>query len=414
MKYKRRGDPYRNPKRRANDWKEISARQNPEDLKVQAARCMDCGVPFCQSQHGCPIGNVIPKWNDLVFKGAWKEALDRLLLTNNFPEFTGRVCPAPCEGACVLGINELPVSIKSIECAIIDRGFAEGWILPRPPPQRTGHRVAIVGSGPSGLAAADQLNRAGHIVTVYDRNDRHGGLLMYGIPNMKLDKSLIQRRIDLMSEEGVRFVANAFVGGDPATAPDGVTVIDPSRLRADSDALLICTGATWPRDLPIPNRNLNGIHFAMDFLQLNTKSLLDSEHKDMRYLSAKDKHVVVIGGGDTGCDCIATAVRHGAKSVTTFELLPQPPASRAKDNPWPQYPRIFRVDYGHSEVQALYGKDPRQYEILSKEFVSDGKGHVSGINTVRVSWHKDDTGKWTMKEVPGTEQFFQADLILLA
>jgi glutamate synthase (NADPH/NADH) len=262
---------------------------------------IDCGVPFCQSETGCPIGNIIPKWNDLVFKNQWKDALDRLLMTNNFPEFTGRVCPAPCEGACVLGINELPVSIKSIECAIIDRAFEEGWIKPTPPSFRTGKTIAIIGSGPAGLAAADQLNKAGHTVTVYDRNDRHGGLLMYGIPNMKLDKAIVQRRIDLMAAEGVEFVSNAHVGKN-------VDVVD---LKNSVDVLLLATGATWPRDLPIPNRDLNGIHFAMEFLQQNTKSLLDSELQDGRYLSAKGKKVIVIGAGDTATDCIGTSVRHG-------------------------------------------------------------------------------------------------------
>ncbi|KAJ3033455.1 glutamate synthase [NADH] [Rhizophlyctis rosea] len=404
MKYKRQTDGYRNPRKRVKDWNEVNARLNVDDLKVQAARCMDCGVPFCQSDTGCPIGNIIPKWNDLVFKNQWKEALDRLLMTNNFPEFTGRVCPAPCEGACVLGINELPVSIKSIECAIIDRAFEEGWMAPKPPAHRTGKKVAIVGSGPAGLAAADQLNKAGHTVTVYERQDRIGGLLMYGIPNMKLDKNIVQRRVDLMAAEGVTFVTGAHVGKD----------VDVAQLRHDNDILLMATGATWPRDLPVPNRNLDGIHFAMEFLQKNTKSLLDSELKDETYLSAKGKSVVVIGGGDTGTDCIATSLRHGATSIVNFELLPQPPTTRAKDNPWPQYPRVFKVDYGHGEAEVVLGKDPREYCILTKEFVSDGNGKVKGINTVRVEWTKNEKGQWAMKEVAGSEHFFQADLVLLA
>lgn len=404
MKYQRQTDKYRNPHRRIKDYNEINARLNPDELKVQAARCMDCGVPFCQSDTGCPIGNIIPKWNDLVFKDQWKEALDRLLMTNNFPEFTGRVCPAPCEGACVLGINELPVSIKSIECAIIDRAFEEGWMIPNPPRFRTGKRIAIVGSGPAGLAAADQLNKAGHFVTVYDRNDRFGGLLMYGIPNMKLDKTIVQRRIDLMAAEGVNFVPNANIG----------KTVDARVLKEHNDALLLATGATWPRDLPIPNRNLDGIHFAMEFLQKNTKSLLDSELSDNLYLSAKGKSVIVIGGGDTGTDCIATSLRHGAKSIVNFELLPQPPATRAPDNPWPQYPRVFKVDYGHAEVAVVRGKDPREFQILSKEFVSDGNGRVKGINTIKVEWSRNEKGGWSMKEVPGSERFFEADLVLLA
>ncbi|PPR08093.1 hypothetical protein CVT24_010554 [Panaeolus cyanescens] len=404
MKYKRLGEAYRPPRKRVKDWKEISSRLTESELKYQSARCMDCGVPFCQSDTGCPISNIIPKWNDLVFKGQWQDALNRLLMTNNFPEFTGRVCPAPCEGACVLGINEQPVGIKSIECAIIDKGFEMGWMAPNPPSFRTGKRVAIIGSGPAGLACADQLNKAGHLVTVYDRNDRMGGLLMYGIPNMKLDKAIVQRRIDLMAAEGITFVSNAHVGVD----------IDAKELEAENDAVVICTGATWPRDLKIPNRNTDGIHFAMDYLQLNTKSLLDSDLEDGAYINAKGKDVIVIGGGDTGNDCIGTAMRHGAKSVVNFELLPKPPASRGRDNPWPQWPRIFRTDYGHTEVAAHFGNDPREYCISTKEFVLDGDGKLKGLNTVRVEWTKDSGGRWKMEEVPDSEKFFPAQLVFLA
>ncbi|RHZ49162.1 hypothetical protein Glove_529g38 [Diversispora epigaea] len=404
MKYKRKVDNYRNPRKRAKDWKEINARLSENDLKVQAARCMDCGVPFCQSDTGCPIGNIIPKWNELVFNNQWRDALNRLMMTCNFPEFTGRVCPAPCEGACVLGINEAPVSIKSIEAAIIDKGFEMGWISPKPPVIRTGKKIAIIGSGPAGLAAADQLNKSGHNITVYDRNDRFGGLLMYGIPNMKLDKKIVQRRIDLLAAEGIKFVANAHVGVN----------VDAGKIRRENDALIVATGATWPRDLKIPNRNLDGIHFAMEFLQLNTQSLLDSNLQNNKFINAKDKHVVVIGGGDTGTDCIATSLRHGAKSIVNFELLPQPSATRDKDNPWPTYPRVFRVDYGHAEVQVQFGKDPREYCVLTKEFVSDGNGKVKGINSIRVEWSKDSKGQWQMKEIPGSEQYFQADLVFLS
>ncbi|KAF6765062.1 NADPH-dependent glutamate synthase [Ephemerocybe angulata] len=404
MKYKRLGEAYRPPLKRVKDWREISTRLNESELKYQSARCMDCGVPFCQSDSGCPISNVIPKWNDLVFKGQWQDALNRLLMTNNFPEFTGRVCPAPCEGACVLGINEQPVGIKSIECAIIDKGFEMGWMAPNPPNVRTGKRVAIVGSGPAGLACADQLNKAGHFVTVYDRNDRMGGLLMYGIPNMKLDKAIVQRRIDLMAEEGITFVSNTSVGRD----------IEVTQLRAENDAVVLATGATWPRDLKIPNRDVDGIHFAMEFLQLNTKSLLDSELKDSSYISAKGKDVIVIGGGDTGNDCIGTAMRHGAKSVVNFELLPKPSAGRGRDNPWPQWPRIFRTDYGHTEVAAHFGHDPREFCISTKDFVVDEEGKLKGLNTVRVEWTKDSTGRWKMEEVPGSEKFFPAQLVFLA
>lgn len=406
MKYNRRAEKYRNPKTRTKDWAELSSRLNEDELKFQAARCMDCGVPFCQSDTGCPISNIIPKWNELVFQNQWQDALNRLLMTNNFPEFTGRVCPAPCEGACVLGINEDPVGIKSIECAIIDRGFEMGWMVPTPPKMRTGKNVAIVGSGPAGLAAADQLNRAGHSVTIYERADRIGGLLMYGIPNMKLDKRVVQRRVDLMAAEGVRFVTNCSIGPD-----DEVSL---QSLRDSNDAVVIATGATVARDLKIPNRELEGIHYAMQFLHKNTKSLLDSELADGSYISAKDKHVVVIGGGDTGNDCIGTSVRHGAKSVTNFELLPQPPPERARDNPWPQWPRIYRVDYGHTEVKTHMGKDPREYCVMSKDFVGDDESHVRGINVHRVEWTKSATGGWDMKPVEGSEEFFPADLVLLS
>jgi glutamate synthase (NADH) len=406
MKYARRAEKYRNPKTRTKDWAELSSRLNEDELKFQAARCMDCGVPFCQSDTGCPISNIIPKWNELVFQNQWQDALNRLLMTNNFPEFTGRVCPAPCEGACVLGINEDPVGIKSIECAIIDRGFEMGWMVPTPPKSRTGKNVAVIGSGPAGLSAADQLNRAGHSVTVYERADRVGGLLMYGIPNMKLDKRVVQRRVDFMAAEGIKFVTSCSVGPD--------SEVSLSSIRDTNDAVVIATGATVARDLKIPNRELEGIHFAMQFLHKNTKSLLDSELADGSYISAKDKHVVVIGGGDTGNDCIGTSVRHGAKSVTNFELLPQPPPERARDNPWPQWPRIYRIDYGHTEVKTHMGKDPREYCVMSKDFVGDDEGNVRGINVHRVEWTKSASGGWDMKPVEGSEQLFPADLVLLS
>ncbi|ELQ38300.1 ferredoxin-dependent glutamate synthase 1 [Pyricularia oryzae] len=405
MKYHRQNEKYRSSKTRTKDWAEISNRLDEDQLKYQTARCMDCGVPFCQSDSGCPISNIIPKWNELVFSGQWRDALNRLLMTNNFPEFTGRVCPAPCEGACVLGINEDAVGIKSIECAIIDRGFEKGWMVPQPPKVRTGKTVAIIGSGPAGLAAADQLNKAGHLVTVYERSDRLGGLPMYGIPNMKLDKRIVERRTNFMAAEGIQFKTGVDVGNGDVTL---------SSLKATHDAVVICTGATVARDLPIKGRNLEGVHFAMEFLHKNTKSLLDSELADGSYISAKDKNVVVIGGGDTGNDCIGTSVRHGAKSVINFELLPQPPPERANDNPWPQWPRIYRVDYGHSEVRQHMGKDPREYCIMSEEFVDDGSGKVKGINTVRVEWTKSASGGWDMKKVEGSQQFFPADLVLLS
>lgn len=403
MKYKRLNEAYRPTRKRVKDWKEISNRLSTNELKLQSARCMDCGIPFCQSDTGCPIANVIPKWNTLVFEERWQDALNRLLKTNNFPEFTGRVCPAPCESACVLGINEAPVGIKSIECAIIDKGFEMGWMVPRPPTHRTGKKVAIIGSGPAGLAAADQLNRAGHLVTVYERNDRIGGLLMYGIPNMKLDKGVVQRRVDLMADEGVKFITNANVGVD----------VDAAEIKESNDAVIVATGATWPRDLKLPNRETDGIHFAMDFLHPNTKSLVDSNLEDGNYISAKGKDVIVIGGGDTGNDCIGTSVRHGAKSVVNFELLPEPPTTRAPGNPWPQFARVKKTDYGHAEVIANFGgKDPREYCISTKRFVvEDGK--LQGLDTVRVEWTMVG-GQWKMEEVKGSEKFYPADLVLLA
>ncbi|KAL9534087.1 Glutamate synthase [NADH] [Sphaerulina musiva] len=405
MKYQRRAEKYRPAKTRTRDWAELSTRLNEDELKYQTARCMDCGVPFCQSDTGCPISNIIPKWNELVFQGQWKDALNRLLMTNNFPEFTGRVCPAPCEGACVLGINEDPVGIKSVECAIIDRGFEMGWMVPSPPKVRSGKTVAIIGSGPAGLACADQLNKAGHSVTVYERSDRVGGLLMYGIPNMKLDKNVVQRRVDFLAAEGIEFKTGVFVGEGDITFES---------LRKSNDAVVMATGSTLARDLKIPGRDLNGIHFAMQFLHKNTKSLLDSELADNAYISAKGKNVIVIGGGDTGNDCIGTSVRHGAKSVVNFELLPQPPAQRANDNPWPQWPRIYRVDYGHTEVKTHMGRDPREFCIMSKDFVDDGSGNVKGVNIKRLEWTKNSNGGWDMKEIEGSEQFFPAELILIS
>ncbi len=394
--FDRETEPYRDAHERLVDFKEIYTPHNNEHLTTQGARCMDCGVPFCQSDDGCPIHNLIPEWNDLVYRGRWRDALDRLHKTNNFPEFTGRVCPAPCEGSCVLGITNPPVTIKNIENSIIDRGFAEGWVEAQPPEKRTGKSVAVVGSGPSGLAAAAQLNRAGHKVTVYERADRIGGLLMYGIPNMKLDKQVVERRIGLMRDEGIEFQVNADVGNN----------VDIQQLIDDNDALLLAIGATEARDLPIPNREGPGVHMAMEFLTLNTKSLLDSNHEDGNYISAKDKDVIVIGGGDTGTFCIGTSMRHGCKSLVNFELLPKPPAERAPNNPWPLYPRIYRVDYGHAEVAAKFGEDPRVYSIMSQEFVRDADGKLLGIKTIDVNDK--------LEPIPGTEKTWNADLIFLS
>lgn len=400
MKYKQKHEEYRSTKSRLRDWKELSKAISKKDAAIQTARCTDCGIPWCSSDTGCPISNVIPKFNELVFNNQWKAALDKLSETNNFPEFTGRVCPAPCQGACTLGIIDDPVGIKSVERLIIDNAFENGWIQPNPPKTRTGKKIAIIGSGPAGLACADQLNKAGHSVSVYERSDRAGGLLMYGIPNMKLDKGVVQRRIDLLSAEGIQFHC-------------GVEINDISELKANNDAVVLAIGSTIPRDLKIPGRDLKNIDFAMTLLKNNTQALLDDYLPEIRE-KLNGKSVIVIGGGDTGNDCIGTAARHGAKSIVNFELLPKPPMERSKDNPWPQWPRVFRIDYGHSEVKDNYGKDPREYCILSKEFIGNEEGEVKAIKTVRVEWKKSDSGVWQMNEIPNSEEIFEADVVLLS
>jgi glutamate synthase (NADPH/NADH) small chain len=408
LEFHRTVPPDRPPRERVADWKELHSHLPEATMREQGARCMDCGVPFCHTGKlvdgltmGCPLHNLIPEWNDLVFRGRWREAIDRLHRTNNFPEVTGRVCPAPCEGSCVLGINAPPVTIKVNECEIADRAFREGWIIATPPSFRTGKKVAVVGSGPAGLACAAELNRAGHEVTVFERADRIGGLMMYGIPAMKLDKGIVDRRVKLLAEEGVKFVTNTEVGKSYATP----------QLRKDFDAIALCGGSTVPRDLPVPGRALGGVHFAMEFLTANTKRLLDGEQAGDGFISAKDKHVIVIGGGDTGTDCVGTSLRHGCKSLVQLELLPRPPEARADDNPWPQWPRIFRVDYGQEE---LFGKDPREFQVQTRRILDDGAGHVKAIEVVGVRFVPQPSGPPKLEEVEGTVRKLPADLVLLA
>ncbi|WP_101757000.1 glutamate synthase subunit beta [Oceanicoccus sp. KOV_DT_Chl] len=402
----------RDPAKRLIDWQEVHEHMETPAIEKQASRCMDCGVPFCQSAvskyapavAGCPVNNLIPEWNHLIYKGRWKDAVDLLHKTNNFPEFTGRVCPAPCEGACVLGINADPVTIKLHEVAIIDRAFEEGWVVAVPPVKRSGKTVAVIGSGPAGLAAAAQLNKAGHMVTVFERADRIGGLLMYGIPNMKLQKEIVQRRVDLLAEEGVVFVTNTEVGKD----------ITAEKIEQDFDAVVLCVGATVPRDLQAEGRQLNGIHFAVDFLRLNTKSLLDSEHKDGNYISAEGKNVVVIGGGDTGTDCVGTSLRHKCKNVIQLEIMPQPPLSRQPNNPWPQWPKRLLIDYGQEESIAVQGGDPRNYLVQTTKIEDDGNGNVKAVHTVDIEWVKTPEGHMIPQEVAGSAKVHPADIVLLA
>ncbi len=392
MEHHREKQPYRPVEERVKDWKQVMSPWPVAPLKTQASRCMDCGIPFCHE--GCPLGNLIPDWNDLVYRDQWLEAIERLHATNNFPEFTGTLCPAPCEGSCVLGINDDPVTIKAVELSIIDKAWENGWIKPEPPEKETGKKVAIAGSGPAGLAAAQQLRRAGHSVTVFERSDRIGGLLRYGIPEFKMEKNQLDRRLDQMEKEGVEFITNAHVGEN----------ISVDQLKQDYDAILLAGGACAPRDLPAPGRDLTGIYYAMDYLTLQNKQC---EGDDVEVIDAKDKHVVIIGGGDTGADCLGTANRHGAASVHQLEIMPKLPAGRSEDNPWPEWPRIYRVASAHEEGVE------RVYSVSTKQFIDDGNGQVKELELVQVEMKNVD-GRMSFEEVPGSEFRIAADLVFLA
>ena len=391
----REKQPYRPVENRLRDWSQVMQPWEGKALNQQASRCMDCGIPFCHQ--GCPLGNLIPDWNDLVYRDRWQEAIERLHATNNFPEFTGSLCPAPCEGACVLGINDNPVTIKAVELAIIDRAFAEGWVKPLPPQTETGKKVAVIGSGPAGLAAAQQLRRAGHAVTVFERDDRLGGLLRYGIPEFKMEKNVLDRRLEQLRAEGVSFRTSANVGVD----------IDTAALRAEFDAILLAGGATAPRDLPLPGRELRGVHFAMDYLTRQNRRLEGDTLPEEPEFSAKGKNVVIIGGGDTGADCLGTAHRQLAKHIEQLEIMAKPPATRGGDNPWPEWPRIYRTASAHEEGGE------RVYAVSTKRFIDDGTGAVRAVEIVNVET-KSENGRMTFAEVPGSERELPCELALLA
>ena len=412
MEYKREVSLEEEPKKRIEHFNEFHEHLPKEKQQLQGARCMECGVPFCQAgmmicgmASGCPLHNLVPEWNDLVYTGNWEQAYNRLKKTNNFPEFTSRVCPALCEAACTCGLNGDPVSTKENEYAIIENAYQAGYAAAKPPKVRTGKRVAVVGSGPSGLAVADQLNKRGHQVTVFERSDRVGGLLMYGIPNMKLEKQIVERKRKIMEEEGITFVTGANVGKD----------VKAEKLLHDFDRVVLACGASNPRDIKAPGRDAEGIYFAVDFLKANTKSLLDSQFADKKYVDTRDKDVIIIGGGDTGNDCVGTSIRHGAKSVTQIEMMPKAPENRAENNPWPEWPKVCTTDYGQQEAIAVYGHDPRIYESTVKEFVKDKNGKLKAVKIVKLTWEKDAaTGRMNMKEIPGSEKELPADIVLIA
>ena len=412
MEYERQVSVAEEPKERIKHFNEFHTHLPKEKQQLQGARCMECGVPFCQAgmdlcgmTSGCPLHNLVPEWNDLVYTGNWQQAYNRLKKTNNFPEFTSRVCPALCENACTCGLYGDPVATKENEYAIIENAYEKGYALPHPPKVRTGKKVAVIGSGPSGLAVADQLNKRGHLVTVFERHDRIGGLLMYGIPNMKLEKRIIDRKIDVMKAEGITFVTNTDIGKD----------IKPAKLLADFDRVVLCCGSSNPRDITAPGRDAEGIYFAVDFLSRNTNSLLDSDFKDGNYVSAKGKNVIIIGGGDTGNDCVGTCMRHGCKSVTQIEMMPKAPDKRAANNPWPEWPKICKTDYGQEEAIAVFGHDPRIYESTVKEFIKDKNGRLKAVKIVKLAWEKDpQTGRMNSKEVAGSEKIMDCELVLIA
>ncbi len=412
MEYERTEFEAESPKERIQHFNEFHTALSAEEQRKQAARCMECGVPFCQSgvmlggmMTGCPLNNLIPEWNDLVYKGCWEQAYERLRKTNNFPEFTSRVCPALCEKACTCGANGNAVTVRSNEYTIVEKAYSEGYAAPNPPKVRTGKKIAVIGSGPSGLAAADQLNKRGHSVTVFERSDRIGGLLMYGIPNMKLEKHIIERRADIMKAEGIIFKTEADIGNN----------VSADEILNQFDRVILACGASEPRNINVKGREAKGIYFAVDFLKSTTKALLDNDLKEGTYISAKDKNVIVIGGGDTGNDCVGTSVRHGAKSVTQLEMMPKLPDQRAENNPWPEYPRVCKTDYGQEEAIEVFGADPRVYQTTVKEFLSDDNGNLTAVVLVKLNPEKDPvSGRTLMKEVEGSEYTVEADLVLIA